>query len=104
MTNSNLVTRFLAGGSAKNLSMKSERGVLFSYNTAIAQIWHTAEKKYLIVNRTKYSSTTSGKHQNPLFSQMGNFDYKIIVVSGVPFNTQDLETFAEREIKEIESE
>lgn len=64
---------------------------LWSYNTVIAQ-WDGGR---LIVNATKYSSTTSGKHMSPLkntkkFKALEDAGEVVYTDGYVPFNTQDL--------------
>lgn len=64
---------------------------LWCYNTVIAQ-W---DGDRLIVNATKYSSTTSGKHMSPLkntkkFKALEDGGQVVYTDGYVPFNTQDL--------------
>lgn len=73
---------------------------LWSYNTVIAQ-WDGGR---LIVNATKYSSTTSGKHMSPLkntdiFKDLEGCGQVVHTDGYVPFNTHDLK---DRVLKEGE--
>lgn len=96
MKNQDVVKNFLNGKSAKSLNMTSEDNRLFSYNTIIAQIIYKDGKKILLVNRNKYSITTSCKHQSPLFRAIEgaykyNFDEIRNITDYVRINTQNLE-------------
>ena len=75
---------------------------LWSYNTVIAQ-WDGGR---LIVNATKYSSTTSGKHMSPLknsetFCHLEDAGQVVYTDGYIPFNTQDLR---DRVLKEEEED
>lgn len=65
MTNREVIDKFLVGEPGKALNLYSTGKKLFSYFTCIAQ--YTGDG--LIVNKTKYSVTTT-KHQNILLSQV----------------------------------
>ena len=91
MTNKEVVINFLNGTNAHSLNMRSENGRLYSYSTCIAEtIKREGQKPILIVNKTKYSSTTSGKHQRPLYDNMSPIKYDIREISGVPQGTYSL--------------
>lgn len=93
-TNQDVVKSFLNGKIAKSLSMTSTGDKLYSYNTIIAQ-WHNNE---LIVNKTKYSRTTSVHHQSKLFNEVRSYT-NVVYVGGnktdnyVPFNSHDLKIY-----------
>jgi hypothetical protein len=75
--------------STKNFHSDGVR--LWSYNTVIAQ-W---DGDRLIVNATKYSSTTSCQHMSPLkntdaFKSLSEAGQVVYTDGYVPFNTQDL--------------
>lgn len=75
---------------------------LWSYNTVIAQ-WDGGR---LIVNATKYSSTTSGKHMSPLkntdiFKDLEGCGQVVYTDGYVPFNTYDLK---DKILKEADKE
>lgn len=82
-TNRGVVQRFLDGKSAHstNGNMHTDGKVLYSYNTAIAK---REDDGRIIVNNTKYSTTTSGKHQNPLMAELHQQDIKYDVTGGKP--------------------
>lgn len=92
--NEELVRQFFEGTkrSAKNTSMsfgirESER-VLFSYNTAIAQIFNA--RGIFILNETNYSITTS-RHQSIVADEAALYQgVKIYLPWDVPTNTQIL--------------
>lgn len=84
--------------SAKSLNMESNGNVLFSYSTAIMQHAKIGRRKVLIVNRTKYSHTTSKQTTMCLngLQKMPKKRYsKIIEVKGVPMGTYDLTRYAQ---------
>lgn len=81
-TNRNVVNEFVRGRDFKVTNLKSENGKLISYNTTIAQ--HVGDT--LIVNITKYSSTTT-RQLSYLKSQLGG---KVEFVDNVKINTYDL--------------
>lgn len=89
MTNKDVVIAFIRGESVHTGHMTSTGDRLFSYNTCIAQ-WH---KGTLLVNRTKYSSTTS--HQMSHLNRMLQFDtglknLNVINIAYARINTQNL--------------
>lgn len=100
MTNASVVKSFLNGKESYNLNMRATAdGRLFSYNTCIAQ-WHTDNfgNKTLIINRNKYSVTTSAKHQSPLFKEVEryyryHYNVKSITEKHVPMGTQRLDKY-----------
>lgn len=65
MTNREVIDKFLVGEPGKALNLYSTGKKLFSYFTCIAQYTEDG----LIVNKTKYSVTTT-RHQNILLSQV----------------------------------
>lgn len=65
MTNREVIDKFLVGEPGKALNLYSTGEKLFSYSTCIAQYTRDG----LIVNKTKYSVTTT-RHQNTLLSQV----------------------------------
>lgn len=67
-------------------SLRSVNGKLYNYGTVIGQYTHGN----LIVNETKYSSTTS-RLQNMLKREAYNY----ITVDNVPMNTSDLTKYVE---------
>lgn len=94
MTNKEVVLNFLNGKNAHSLNMRSQNGRLYSYNTCIAEIVKREDNKpILIVNKTKYSTTTSGKHQRPLYNNMSPVKYDIREISNVPQDTYSLTRF-----------
>lgn len=75
---------------------------LWSYNTVIAQ-WDGGR---LIVNATKYSSTTSGEHMSPLkksstFKGLEDAGRVVYTDVYVPFNTHDLKDRILKEDEEV---
>lgn len=92
MTNNQVVINFLNGKDAHSLNMRSENGKLYSYSTCIAEIVNreSGKKPILIVNKTKYSTTTSGKHQRPLYDNMSSSKYDIYEIMGVPMGAGSL--------------
>lgn len=75
---------------------------LWSYNTVIAQ-WDGCR---LIVNATKYTQTTSGKHMSPLknagiFKDLEGCGQVVYTDVYVPFNTHDLKDRILKEDEEV---
>ena len=94
MTNRQVAISFLNGKDGHSLNMRSSNGRLFSYYTCIAEIVRREDNKpMLIVNKTKYSPTTSGKHQRPLYDEMSPIKYEIHEITGVPMGAQSLTRF-----------
>lgn len=85
MTNKDVVLNFLNGKNAHSLNMRSENGRLYSYSTCIAEFIEGGDgKKLLLVNKTKYSSTTSGKHQRPLFDRLPFVSCQVVECNNIP--------------------
>ena len=83
---------------AKNLNMESNGNVLYSYATAIMQHAKISGRKVLIVNRTKYSPTTSKQTTICLcgLQSMPKKRYsKIVEVTGVPMGEYDLTRYVQ---------
>lgn len=72
----------------QNLSCKN--GILFSYNTAIAELMD--DNTTLIINKTKYSTTTS-RHQNLLNKALRFKNYHIVYVDNIDRGTQSLRSY-----------
>ena len=76
---------------------KASNGVveLKSYNTTIAAYF--PESKTLILNRTYYSNTTSGKHQSQFAHVCNTYYNSIVEVDNIKFNAtaSDLKKAAE---------
>jgi hypothetical protein len=91
MRNFEVIKQFLGKCSAKSYSgnLISTGEKLISYNTCIAE-WN---KNNLMVNVTKYSSSTS-KIQNMLLDSTGTLQVAGII--NVPINTQSLWRHKER--------
>ena len=88
--------------SAKNVNMSSNGNVLFSYSTAVMQIAKLGGRKVLIVNRTKYSCTTSRQTTMCLraLERSPKKAYsEVIEVSGVPMGTYELTRYVATEKK-----
>ena len=88
--------------SAENVNMSSNGNVLFSYSTAIMQIAKLGGRKVLIVNRTKYSPTTSKQTTmclNALQDEPKKGYSTIIEVSGVPLGAYELTRYVATEKK-----
>ena len=85
MKNQEVVINFLNGRDAKNVNMEATSdNRLFSYNTIIAQIIIKDGKRILLVNRNKYSMTTSCKHQSPLFRAIeGAYKYNFDEIKNI---------------------
>jgi hypothetical protein len=81
LTNQQVVQAFWRGEEAKNKSMRSRDGKLYSYYTVILQMLPDGRK---IGNVTKYSHTT-GRHQSE--AGVNNAD---VIVRDVPRGCQDL--------------
>ena len=84
MRNQEVISEFVNfAESAATANIRSTGDKLFNYETCIAQR-HGGK---IIVNVTRYSSTTS-KIQNYLLRELS--DYDVIEVTGVPIGTCDL--------------
>lgn len=95
-TNLQVIQKFLNKEGANSLNMTSTGRKLFSYNTIIAE-WAGPGFSVLVVNKTKYSRTTSSKHQGPLYREIEKSNVAVVVECGgnkvntyVPFGTQTL--------------
>ena len=95
LTNNEVVRAFLYLQDAESHTgaLTSAYGRLYSYGTCIAE-WADG---FLYINRTKYSITTSSKHQSPLFRQVNDLyrdiddvDNNIIYVAHVPMWYKEL--------------
>lgn len=85
MTNKEVVINFLNGKNAHSLNMRSENGRLYSYSTCIAEfIINGLGKKTLLINKTKYSVTTSAKHQRPLYDNLWLVNCEIVECKNIP--------------------
>lgn len=86
MRNIEVIKQFLnkSSGNSDSGNLISTGDRLFSYNTCIAE-W-IDDDDYVIINTTKYSSTTS-RHQNMLKNKL---IYSSIQLINVPINTRRL--------------
>ena len=97
-TNQQVIQKFSKGEPCNGANLWSTGQRLYSYQTCIAQ-WETTGKK-LIVNKTKYSRTTSGKHQSPLFNAIRDRkDIEIIEVKDCPWGVDFLENYINKKEK-----
>ena len=92
MTNAEVVREFLRGRQAKsstgNLWTTGDR--LFSYRTCIAQ---RLSDVVIIVNDTRYSATTSTKHQSPLRNQLRDSGkFMVLHIKDCPWEILDLKS------------
>ena len=93
MRNKDLIESFVKYGcSGHTLSVSARNGVLYSYNTAIAQRVGDS----IIVSRTKYSVTTS-KHQGYVRSALNGCSKKVLWADNVPYNCNDLTDYVVKE-------
>lgn len=90
MTNSQVVNAWILGNRGQSLNMHTDGEKLFSYNTIIAQ-WGQGGLQP-IVNVTKYSMTTSAKHQRPLYDALNETGLVVTYVKNVPFGAHNLST------------
>ena len=91
MTNEKVCKAFLRGESARSLNMHTDGVKLFSYYTVIAQ-WSNKKPAFtLLINETKYSSTTS-KQMNYLTRNMQTW-LDALCLKRVPMGAQDLEVY-----------
>ena len=90
VNNNEVVRAFLNKQNAESHTgaLRSAYGRLWSYDTVIAEY----DDGFLYINRTKYSRTTSSKHQSPLYRQVNDLyrdiddaGNNIIYVINVPF-------------------
>ena len=72
---------------ASNANMRCHDNKLFSYQTCIAEIVGT----YLIINRTRYSVTTT-KQVNTLRFESVKFFYHELEVENISINTKELKS------------
>lgn len=84
MKNKNVIANFLNSQSAKTKNLKSDGTTLTSYNTAIAT--YLPEKNGIVLNTSKYSSSTS-RIQSELKSQLEMTDLHIIEINSLQFNS-----------------
>jgi len=86
MTNIEVIQSYLNQKNARNLSLKSKNGKLFSYDTCVSQY----DYGKIIVNTTKYTKTTA--HQvNTLIEELGRIpEQKIEFVEGIQRDTESL--------------
>ena len=84
MKNKNVIANFLNGQSAKTKNLKTDGITLVSYNTAIAT--YLPEKNGIVVNNTKYSSSTS-RIQSELKSQLEMKNLHILEINSLQFNS-----------------
>lgn len=75
-----------------NQNLRYKDGILFSYNTAIAELMN--DNITLIINKTKYSTTTS-RHQNLLNKALRFKNYHIVYVDNIDRGTQSLKNYYE---------
>lgn len=86
MRNKEVIENFIAGRVGSGGNLTSADGKLYSYQTCIAEY----TRKGLIINKTKYSVTTS-KHVGMLLKRLCN--YKTLnFVEGVPKGSKKLWT------------
>lgn len=81
MKNKEVIINFLNGKSAKTKNLKTDGVTLISYNTAIATHYPIG----VIVNNTKYSSSTS-RIQSNLKSQLTIYNLNIVNVDNLGYN------------------
>lgn len=91
-TNHDVVENFVKKNreSSKGFSIVFRDNRLFSYDTCIAE-W--MKDGTLLVNRTKYSVTTS-KYQNYLMYLLSSHTGKVVVVENVPRGAYNLARYA----------
>lgn len=87
--NKDIILDFLKGDKeiASNTNMSCHDNKLFSYQTCIAEIVGT----YLIINRTRYSVSTT-KQVNTLRFESMKFFYNELEVENVPLNAKELKS------------
>lgn len=89
-SNEDICIDFLFKRESKNANMRSIGNKLFSYATCIAQHSKDSEdKQIIIINKTKYSQTTS-KHLCILRNVMNKGKFNIKEVDNQPINTTHL--------------
>jgi hypothetical protein len=81
MRNEEVVEDFLNGISSKTRNVKTNGNMLYSYDTAIATHFPIG----VIVNKTKYSQTTS-RIQNKLISESKKRGLKVFEVDNLGYN------------------
>lgn len=98
LSNATIALAFNSQKPASNLNMESNGNVLYSYSTAIMQHTKIGNRNVLIVNRTKYSCTTSKQVTTALSAILAapkrRFS-KIVEVKGVPMGTYDLTRYVQ---------
>lgn len=82
MKNREVIENFFNGRNSHTRNLSSEDGKLMNYSTCIAQMWDGA----VIVNRTRYSVTTS-KLQNWVAFEASHRGVNQIELRSVPINT-----------------
>lgn len=91
-TNKQVINSFMKGQACMGVNLWCTSTHLYSYQTCIAQ-WDVIGSR-MIVNKTKYSRTTSSKHQSPLLNAIwGQQDLDIIEVKGCPWGVDFLENY-----------
>lgn len=93
-TNLEIAQAFLNGKKASNRSMSTDGETLYSYNTPIAEFAHDGT---LIVNTTRYSVTTSGKHYPALRKALTGRNFKTVYVDNVPMRSWSLQNYVKAE-------
>lgn len=86
LTNLEVIKKFISYEKGNNVNLKSTGDKLFSYSTVIAQ-WESMNT--VLINDTKYSSTTS-RHRSTLKRELDGKGKRIICIDNLPFNINDL--------------
>jgi hypothetical protein len=84
LTNKQVAQRFLQGKTAHNRSMSTDGKTLYSYQTGIAKRFKNGE---VVVNTTRYSATTSGKHHPALRSALASEGVKNVSYTGNKYSS-----------------
>ena len=91
-TNQQVINSFMKGRQCRGANLWSTGAKLYSYQTCIAQ-WDVIGSR-MIVNKTKYSRTTSNKHQGPLRSMLiDKPNIEVIEVQKCPWGVDELENY-----------
>lgn len=90
MKNIDVINAFLRGRLLQSGHLSSDGKKLYSYWTCIAQ-WNRDifDEDYIIINRTRYSTTTS-HHRSALEREAAKKGYSVKYVNNVPKNEQQL--------------
>lgn len=91
-TNQQVIQKFSKGEKCLGANLWSTGAKLYSYQTCIAQ-WSVMGSR-MIVNKTKYSRTTSSKHQGPLRNMLRDKpNIEVIEVKDCPWGVDFLENY-----------